>query len=76
MAAQRTAAINGAFVAAQAGDQKVTCAENKLTENPLLGTVAAGQRRGIVSDQVLPGSLLRGRCGRDRRYEHRDDFKR
>jgi ribonuclease PH len=47
----RTAAINGAFVALHLAVKKLL-AENKLTENPLLGTVAAVSV-GIVNDQVL-----------------------
>ena len=47
----RTAAINGAFVALHLAVKKLL-AENKLTENPLLGPVAAVSV-GIVNDQVL-----------------------
>jgi len=47
----RTAAINGAFVALKLAIKKLL-AENKLTENPLLGNVAAVSV-GIVNDQVL-----------------------
>jgi len=47
----RTAAINGAFVALKLAIKKLL-AENKLTEDPLLGNVAAVSV-GIVNDQVL-----------------------
>ena len=47
----RTAAINGAFVALHLAVKRLL-AENKLTENPLLGSVAAVSV-GIVNDQVL-----------------------